>query len=122
MPLGNDRQYDLSWAEQDKIRRRLELKQRLKEEGIRKRYDPFLQMKKEIFTDPAVDRYMDFRKTGRMPNTPFKPKLFFTMLGILVVPIWGLKMLIDWERAPYLAGCASGDIPYEDRPLKVVAG
>lgn len=112
MPLGTDKQYDENWIEQDKIRRRIELKLRLKEEGVRKRYDPFLQIKKVIFTDPATDRYADLRKKGRMPGTPMKPSLYFGMLGVLFIPIILLHRAVEWERQPYLKKRAEGDIPY----------
>lgn len=118
MPLGKDTQYDLSWEEQDKIRRRLDLKDRLKQEGVRKRYDPFLQIKKIIFDDPAVDRYMDLRKKGRMPHAPFHPKVFFGGLAWLTVPLFIGWRIVEWERAPYIAACESGDIPYSKRPGK----
>lgn len=118
MPLGNDQQYDVSWAEQDKIRRRLELKHRVKLEGIIKKYDPFLQMKGIIFNDPAVDRYMDLRKKGRMPGAPFGAKLYFTLVGMTIIPIFLLRELFTWERRDYLEKCASGDYPLEKREGK----
>lgn len=119
MPIG-DKQYDISWAEQDKIRRRLEIKHRLKAEGVRRRYDPFLQMKCELYQDPALDRYMDLRKRGRLPNTPLKPAIFFYMVGMLTVPVFILNWAIQSERTPYLERCASGDYPYEDRDGKTM--
>lgn len=118
MPLGADQQYDVSWAEQDKIRRRLELKNRVKMEGIRKRYDPFLQMKKIIFNDPAVDRYMDLRKKGRMPGAPFGARLYFTLVGTTFLPIIAFHYIFKWERHDFLEKCASGDYPIEQRELK----
>lgn len=121
MPLGGvDTRYDLPWVEQDKIRRRLEIKQRLKQEGIRARYDPFLQMEYKIFNDPAIDRYMDIRKRGRLPNTPMKPTKFYGYAATLFVPIYVLTKLIDWTRKEYLQGCQDGSIPYKDRKYRNV--
>lgn len=121
MPLGGvDTRYDLSWEEQDKIRRRLEIKNRLKEEGIRKRYSPFLSMKGEIFSDPAIDRYMDLRKRGRMPNTPLKPVIFYGMVAFMVVPMTLIYYGMNWEIKDYHEGCASGEIPYEKRRSKAL--
>lgn len=115
MPLGQDQQYDVSWAEQDKIRRRIELKNRVKLEGIKKRYDPFLQMKGIIISDPAIERYTDLRKKGRMPGAPFGPKLFFTLVGLTILPIFIIKEIAEWERRDFLLQCASGDYPLEKR-------
>lgn len=120
MPLGNDQQYDESWTEQDKVRRRAELRRRLKMENIDKRYSPFRAMQGIKFQDPAVDRYSELRKYGRMPGAPLKPKIFFTLLGLTVVPIYALMKLIDWERRDFLKGMASGEIPYEQRQLKLM--
>lgn len=119
MPLGGtDQRYDLPHEEQDKIRRRIELRNRLKEEGIRRRYSPFLGLKNEAFQDPAVNRYMDFRKRGRLPNTPFKPSLFYGMVAFTVIPITLLVFAVEWERKDWKEGCESGAIPYEKRPFK----
>lgn len=115
MVLGADKQYDLPWSEQDKVRRRLELKHRLKLEGVKKRYDPFLQIKEEIISDPAVDRYMDLRKKGRMPGAPFSPKIFFSLVGVTLVPIFVIAHLIEWERKDYLIACANGDLSVAKR-------
>lgn len=118
MPVGTDQQYDLSWYEQDKVRRRLDLKYRIKQEGIRKRFDPFLQIKHEVYTDPAVDRYMDLRKKGRMPGAPFGPKLFFTLVATTTLPLFAIYYIMDWERRDFLRDCASGDYPMEKRMNK----
>lgn len=115
MVLGSDTQYDLSWEEQDKIRRRLEIKARLKQENVMKRYNPFHHMKGEPFVDPAVERYMDYRKKGRMPNVPLAPRLFFSYFAMIVVPIGVITYLTELERQPYLAKCESGDLPYIER-------
>lgn len=115
MPLGTDKQYDLPWDEQDKIRRRLEIKDRLKQEGVRRRYDPFLQMKEKIYSDPAIDRYADLRKKGRVPGAPFKPQIFFGLIGVTVLPIIVFAKIITWERKEWLEKCAVGDIPLSER-------
>uniref|UniRef100_A0A6G1SB19 NADH dehydrogenase [ubiquinone] 1 beta subcomplex subunit 4 n=1 Tax=Aceria tosichella TaxID=561515 RepID=A0A6G1SB19_9ACAR len=116
MPLGGiDTRYDLPHEELDKIRRRLELKRRLKEENVRQRYNPFKMMKSEPMTDPAVDRYMDLRKKGRLPNTPMRPTTFYGMAAALFLPIIGLTYLVEWERKDYLEGCEKGTIPYRER-------
>ena len=121
MPLGGvDTRYNLSWEEQDKIKRRLDIKARLKEEGIRRRYSPYLFMKDELFEDPAIDRYMDLRKRGRLPDTPMKPVIFYGMVALFVVPITIMYYVSKWERKDYLEGCASGDIPYEKRREKTI--
>lgn len=120
MPLGTDKQYDLSWEEQDKIRRRLELKDRLKLDGIKRKYDPFLTMKNHVYTDPALLRYNDLRKKGRMPGAPFKPQIFFGMIGFIFIPMFVLYQLAEWDRKPYLERCASGDMPYSERRGKSV--
>lgn len=113
MPLGLDKQIDLPYLEQEKIYKRLELKNRLKAEGIRRRYDPFLQLKGVIFSDPAQERYSDMRKKGRLPGTPMRPGLFFQMLAVLFVPIIGGTMLMEWERRDYLKLSSTGDYPLE---------
>ena len=116
MPLGGiDTRYDLPWTEQDKIRRRLEIKQRLKQEGIRSRYNPFLHMQQKICVDPALDRYLDVRKRGRLPNTPMRPTLFYGMSICIFLPIYLLAKGAEWERKDYLQGCSDGSIPYRDR-------
>lgn len=116
MPLGGvDTRYNLSWQEQDKIRRRQELKNHLKQEGITKRYSPYLMMKHDLIQDPAVERYMDLRKRGRLPNTPLKPSIFYGMLMMLAVPIGAMTYIVEQRRKPYLEGCANGDIPYSER-------
>lgn len=120
MAIGTDKQYDLSWEEQDKIRRRLELKDRLKQDGIRRRYNPFFHMKGVLYSDPAVDRYMDLRKKGRMPNAPLRPSIFFSMAATVFIPIFGISYLIKWERSDYLRDCASGDYPLEKRMGKSI--
>lgn len=120
MPLGEDKQYDESWVEQDKMRRRREIRQRLKLDGINRRYNPFFHLKKKLYSDPAVDRYMDLRKQGRMPGTPFSPKLFFMINGCFFIPIIVIAKLIEWERTPYLKKCESGEIPYADMPAKTM--
>lgn len=120
MPLGEDKQYNLSWEERDKINRRLELKHRLKLEGIRKKWDPFLQIKKVPFSDPAVDRYMDMRKTGRMPNAPFKPSLFFSLIGLVFIPFGLVSTVVYYNRRDFLQLCSTGDIPYKDRMGKSI--
>lgn len=120
MPLGTDKQYDLPWVEQDKIRRRLEIKDRLKQEAVRKKFDPFLQMKNKIYSDPAMDRYADLRKKGRMPGAPFKPQIFFGMIGLTIVPIILLGYSIEWERREFLEKCAAGDIPLSERLGKYI--
>lgn len=118
MPLGRDQQYDETWAEQDKVRRRKELKLRLKAESIRGRFNPFLHMKEIPFIDPAVERYCDLRKKGRMPNAPFSPKLFFTISSGVFIPIILLAYAMEWERRPYLEACAKGEYPIEKRYYK----
>lgn len=120
MPLGRDQQYDESWYEQDKIRRRLALKYRLKEECIRKKFDPFLQMKGEIFTDPAVDRYMELRRRGRTPGSPMKPTIFFSLVALTFVPIFALAYGISWERRDFTKACETGDLPYDKRFGKAI--
>jgi len=120
--MSTDNRFDLPWSELDKIKRRLDIRYRLKDEGIRKRYDPFLQMKGVKFTDPAIDRYADLRKTGRQPGAPFNPKLFYTLIAMLVIPYYTFYKIADWERKPYLEGCASGDISYKERPNKGLIG
>ena len=118
MPLGTDKQYDISWEEQDKIRRRLEIKDRLKQDGIRLRFDPFIQLKKQVYSDPAVERYMDMRKVGRLPNTPLKPSIFFSILASLTLPVVAIYYVMKWERADYLRLCSTGDYPVEKIPFK----
>lgn len=118
MPLGTDKQYDATWEEQDKIRRRLEIKDRLKQEGIRRKWDPYLHIKGEKFTDPALDRYADLRKKGRMPGTPLKPQVFFGLLSFVFVPIIFFWKASDWERGDMPKRRALGDIPYKDIPRK----
>lgn len=120
MPLGRDQQYDLSWSEQDKIRRRLELKNRVKMEGIRRRWDPFHHIKGVVESDPAIDRYTDLRKKGRMPGAPFGPRLFFSLVGVTVLPIFIIHEIIKWERRDWLEQCASGDYPIEKREGKSI--
>lgn len=121
MPLGgSDTRYNLSWEEQDKIRRRLELKKHLKEEGVRKRYSPYLQMKGELLQDPALDRYMDLRKKGRLPNTPMKPSAFYGMLALLIVPVVAAWKISEWETYWYKEGCKTGEVPYKDRLFKSI--
>lgn len=115
MPLGLDKQYDVDWKEQDLIRRRQELKNRLKQEGIRKRFDPYLHIKKVLYSDPALEKYMDFRKKGRTPGGPFKPSLFFGFLAMWIVPISILHHFSWGSREPYLEASAKGDYPLEKR-------
>lgn len=122
MVLGGDTRYDQPWPDVEKIKRRLELRYRLKEEGMRKRYDPFLQIKNVRFTDPAIDRYADLRKRGRNPGAPLKPKIFYTMFGIIFLPVIIVTKLVIDERKPLLEAYESGDIPYKDRPNKTISG
>lgn len=118
MPLGQDKQFDLPWSEQDKIRRRLEIKDRLKQDGVRRRFDPFLAMKGVIYSDPAHDRYCDLRKKGRMPGAPLKPHVFFGMIASIFIPISFISYLVYQERVPWNAKVASGEIPYHERDGK----
>lgn len=111
MPLGVDQQYDLSWEEQDKIRRRLELKKKLKIEGVNRRYNPFRMIDKIVFSDPANDKFMDIRKKGRLPGAPYGPKKFFSMVALLVVPWYLLYKIIDYERRPWLERLKNGEVP-----------
>lgn len=115
MPLGSDKQYDESWIEQDKVRRRAEIRRRLKLEAIERKYSPFKLDQGILYSDPAIDRYAELRKYGRMPGAPFSPKIFFTLLAVTFVPIIALGRVIHWERKDYLKQMANGDIPYELR-------
>lgn len=115
MPLGEDKQYDESWVEQDKIRRRQQLRERLKLENLEKRYSPFQHLEGILMTDPSVDRYAELRRYGRVPGAPWKPSLFFSLAAAVFLPIIAVYKVIEWERRDYLAGCANGDIPYEQR-------
>lgn len=115
MTLGTDKQFDLSWAEQDKIRRRLEIKNRLKAEGIDVRYSPLRHLKGEHFVDPATERYMDLRKKGRMPGAPFKPSMFFGIWGMIFIPFGIIWYCMEAERQPWLAKIASGELPVSER-------
>ena len=120
MPLGRDQQYDESWSEQEKIQRRMALKYRLKEECVRKKFDPFLQLKGELLVDPAIDRYMDLRKRGRTPGAPMKPQIFFTLVALVFVPIIGLTWAVNWERRDWEKSCEIGDLPYAKRRGKAL--
>lgn len=115
MPLFTDKQIDLNWKEQDKIRRRLEIKNRLKDEGIRRRFDPFGMVNRQHFVDPAHERYADLRKRGRMPGAPFRPGLFFGMVISVLGPMVLLSYLVKMERDPWRAAVERGDIPVEQR-------
>lgn len=115
MPLGLDKQYDLSWEEQDKIKRRLEIKKRLKREVWVKKWDPFLQIAGVKFDDPANTRYMDLRKKGRMPGSPLSPYLFYSFFFWSFAPFVGLAALTHYERKSWLEDCASGKIGPEQR-------
>lgn len=75
-------------------------------------------MKEKPVLDPAIDRYMDTRKTGRLPNAPFNPKLFFTMFSLTFVPIGIMWALVEWERRPYVEALNKGDYPLEKRMFK----
>ena len=119
MPLGGvDTRYNVSWEEQDKIRRRLAIKDQLKQEAVRKKFSPYLALKGEIAQDPAVSRFMDLRKRGRLPNTPLHPKKFYAMIFAYLIPIVLLKEAVDYYRTPYLRAMEVGDIPYEERQGK----
>lgn len=123
MPLGRDQQYDETWVEQDKIRRRLELKRSLKMESVQARYNPFFHIKDKPCLDPAIERYMDIRKKGRMPNAPFSPKLFFTISSVCILPIAVLAYAMEvFERRPFLEACAKGEYPIEKRLMKHMSG
>lgn len=115
MPLaGEDKQINLSWQEQDRIRRRLEIKDRLKQECIRQRWDPFRHMNKQVEQDDAILRYMDLRKKGRLPGAPMRPTYFFGGLAMLFVPIFVLAKLADIERKPYLEKKKAGTYNRDD--------
>lgn len=118
MALGFEQQPNLSWQEQDKVRRRNEIRDRLKQECIRKRWDPFRHMNKIPETDPAIDRYMDLRKKGRMPGAPFKPSLFYGYMFLLFAPIYGLTKLVEWERSIYIGKCERDEIPSEEKYIR----
>jgi len=121
MPLGTDRQYDISWEEQDKIRRRLAIKERLKQEYVRRKWDPFKQMKGEPVLDPAIERYMDLRKWGRLPGAPYKPSMYFSLLAGFWIPVALVMYAVNWERKDYLEKCSTGDYPYSKRRYKDLA-
>lgn len=120
MPLGSDQQYDESWIEQDKMRRREEIRRRLKMENVERRYSPFRQLQGILYQDPAIDRYAELRKYGRMPGAPFSPKIFWTLIASTFIPIFVVSELMRWERKDYLKAMANGDIPYEQRKFKLV--
>lgn len=63
--------------------------------------------------DPAIDRYMDLRKKGRMPNAPFNPKFFFTCCCFVLLPIGLSTWLTIIERKPYLEAMSKGEYPME---------
>lgn len=119
MPYNQDKQWNLSVEEQDKVRRRAELQRRVKEEGIRKRWDPYRTMRREPFVDPAIERFVDLRKKGRCPNSPMPAKTFYKMLAFVFVPITLVSLAVHYERKDWLEGCKSGDIPYEKRPFVI---
>lgn len=120
MPLGDDKQYDETWEELDKVRRRQEIRRRLKAELIELRWNPFRQMKKETFIDPAHARYMDLRKKGRMPGAPFSLKVFFSLLSVTLIPIGISWFFIKTERKYWLREVEKGEIATSQRWGKTV--
>ena len=113
-----DNQHDLTWEEQDRIKRRLDIKNKLKQEYVRKYHDPFLQIQRQIAKDPAVERFLAMRKTGRLPNSPLPFRYFarFLIVVFLPIPLYGLyykRQVTELNRK-----VNSGKLPYEDREFK----
>lgn len=117
MPLP-DNQYYESPEEQDKVRRRIEIKNRLKKESVNLKYNPFRMMQKQLYQDPAVDRYLDMRKNGLTPSGAINRRLYFTYMGVFFGTIYVTTRLIAWERATNEQKFATGKIPYQDRWCK----
>lgn len=120
MPLGEDQQYDETLKEQDKIRRRRELRARLKLENVNRKYNPFFHMKDVTYQDPAIDRYMDLRKHGRMPGSPWKPSKYFGTWLLIIGPIFVISKVVEWERKDWLQKVSSGEISYKERQGKTL--
>lgn len=110
-----DQRFGRTREEIDLINRRRELRYRLKEEGMRKRYDPFIQLKVEPFSDPAFERYMDIRKRGRLPGTPLRPASFFGFVSFVFLLPYLISLEVDRHRLPRIAALKNGDIPFEER-------
>ena len=120
MPIGVvDTRFDRPWSELDKVKRHLDLWYRLKEESTRKRW-PISPNEGLQVLRAAMDRYVDLRKRGRQSGAPFSPKLFYSMVGMMFIPVIAMWHLAWWEMDPYLRGCATGDVPYESRPKVLV--
>lgn len=96
----------------------MEIKDRLKQECIRKRWDPFKHINRIPESDPAIDRYMDLRKKGRMPGAPYKPSLFYGYLAAIFLPMYVLRVIVHWERDPYIKKCEQGEIPSRDKYVR----
>lgn len=114
----NDKQYDLTFDEQDKIRRRLEIKNKLKAEYVRKYHDPFMSIQQQIAKDPAVERFLAMRKIGRLPNSPipFRRFLHIMIVAFLPIPLYGFYY--KYQVDEFNRKINSGELSYEDREFK----
>lgn len=114
MTIETDKQYGLTLEEADKIARRLAIKRRLQDECFRIKWDPYLQMKRNKFLDPASVRYQDFRKKGRLPGAPYSAGFFWSLTAAtLSLPVF-LFVSTWWLRYDYERMARSGEIKPEE--------
>ncbi|XP_023227946.1 NADH dehydrogenase [ubiquinone] 1 beta subcomplex subunit 4 [Centruroides vittatus] len=109
--MANDHIYE-DRAEQERIKKRAELKAKLRREYMKKATDPHRPIGGVLF-DPAVQRFMSMNATV---YDQFKPTvknsfLYFGILGAMA----GYAYLLYRDRETLDQKCRRGEIPYKDR-------
>ncbi|RWS04515.1 hypothetical protein B4U79_04276 [Dinothrombium tinctorium] len=109
-----DNQYDLSPYELDKIRRRREIRERLRHEFNKKYFNPYNSAYRVVPTDPMVQRFMAARVSF---YDYWKPswRSFFQWFGLQVAPVIVFTVLVTYERKNREKKYKSGEISYEER-------
>ncbi|CAG2180789.1 unnamed protein product, partial [Oppiella nova] len=88
MGWGGTPQYHESAAEMDRIRRRHEIRRRLKTEYNRLNYNPYKCAAHVEILDPSVQRFMAMRASMYQYWKPSWGS-FAAFMGTAILPIWG---------------------------------
>lgn len=109
--MANDHIYE-TLEEQERIKKRAEIKAKLRREYIKKSTDPHRSNGGALF-DPAVQRFMSMNATV---YDQFKPTvknsfLYFGIMGAII----GYAYLLYHSREALDRKCRSGELTYKDR-------
>jgi len=110
----SDQQFHESPQEMDKIRRRKEIRQRLKAEYNRLNYNPYKLAAHVEILDPSIQRFMAMKATTYQYWQPTW-RSFGLFASTTIIPIFLFGYYVNWQRNRFDQKCRSGEIPYEKR-------